>query len=320
MNHQKDGSHFPHVSIRDLLEGSGRCREVKPDLDFAHNAGIAVVRIEPGGIEVPAAVTIRTVVTDQTVVGGRIRDTWHVTIAPDSEPLRRRLFAETNATRLGALDAPVAGLVEASYDAVKELGRAHEGLSTLSPPRAGTFVEMTFAIAMDMTRVVTFRASSTEVVRRARGLARHRNELAQARWSAAHFPANGPVFVGRLKVWPWWHIDELSFEIEPEIPEVDAWEPGGDIYDKVGDVVADHFVEILESLWKATFKQDDFVADQLTAAGYRLDTIDATRMGVGPLRELMSRFRKGSAHMTMMAPPDLIEELGDDSIRYFTHQ
>ena len=63
---------------------------------------------------------------------------------------------------------------------------------------------------------------------RPRGWAKHRNELARARWSAAHFPAIGPVFVGGLQVWPWWHIDEPSLETEPEIPQGDPWEPDGE--------------------------------------------------------------------------------------------
>ena len=111
-----------------------------------------------------------------------------------------------------------------------------------------------------MTRLITYRPSSVEVLRRARGWAKHRNELARARWSAAHFPAIGPVFVGGLQVWPWWHIDEPSLETEPEIPQGDPWEPDGELYNSIGDVVADRFSEILESLRKAAFKQDDFVA------------------------------------------------------------
>lgn len=314
--------HFAHVSIRELTSVStAGNQEIKHDLDAAGNMGMGIVQIRPGGLRVPAAVTLRTVVNQQVPVGDRIRDNWHVVIAPvDSENLRRRLFAERNATRVGALDVPIPQMAEASYDAVKALDKAHEGLSKLAPPREGTYVEMTLAITSRMGRVITFRPSSVEVLRRARGWAKHHNERAQARWSAAHFPANGPVIVGGLRVWPWWHIDEPDFEVEPEIPEVDAWEPGGDVYDKVGDVVAEGFLPIMESLWKAAFAQDPFVAGQLRDQGFNLDNIEATRLGIGPLRDLMSRFRKGSAHMTMMAPPDLIKDLGDDAIRKLTHQ
>ena len=91
------------------------------------------------------------------------------------------------------------------------------------------------------------------------------------------------------------------------------------LYNSIGDVVADRFSEILESLWKAAFKQDDFVAKQLTEAGYRLDTIDATRMGLGSMRELMVRYQN-RGHMTMMADPDIIEELGADAIQRLTRQ
>lgn len=311
--------HFSHVSIRDLLEGKEKSREIRPNLELARKVDIAIVRVEPGGIEVPAVVTIRTVITGQSKVGARIRDSWHVTIAPDSEALRRRLFAETNATRLGAFDAPIAGMVAASYDAVKALKNAHEGLSALNPPRIGAYVEMSFAFARDMTPFVTYRPSSVEVLRRARGWAKHHNELAQARWSAAHFPFNGPVTVGGMQVWPWWEIDEAIFEIEPKIPQTDPWEPGGELYEKIGDVVGDQFYEILESLWKAAFKQDPFVAQQLTAQGYHLDRIDATRMGVGSMRELMGRFNN-HGHMTMMDAPDIIRELGPENIRALTMQ
>ena len=309
--------HFAHVSMRDLLWGSTRSREVRPDFNFARDANVGVVRSEPGGSEIPAAVTLRTVVTDQSVIDGRVRDTWHVTIAPDSEALRRRLFAQTNATQSGAHDTSVVRMGEASYDAVKALERAHEYLCALSPPRVGTYVEMSFAIARDMGRIITFHASSVQVLRRAHGWATHHNALAMARWSVAHYPLRKPFFLRGLRVWPWWHIDEPDLVVEPEIPRHDPWEPDGKLYSAIGDVVVMYFCEILESLWKATFKQDAFVAKQLTVQGYHLDTIEATRMGAGSLRELMRGIRH-QGHVTMMAAPDFLQELGDGAIARLT--
>lgn len=311
--------HFAHVSVRELMQGPNTAQEIKYDLESALNYRVGTVKITPGGILMPAAVTLRTTVTKQFPVGQRIRDDWHVTIAPNDRLLRQRFFAEAQATRLGAVDVPVAGIAAASYDVVKALGVAHTELSKLKPQHRGTFVEMSFAITRDMTRVVTYKASSVEVLRRNSARIKHHNKIAHDRWMAAHWPAQGPIRVLGLRVWPPWSIDPEDRIPEPVIPQSDRWEPDGELYTAIGDVVAEQFVEILESLWKAAFKQDPFVADQLTKLGYRLDKIEATRMGVGSLRELMGRFNN-SGHMTMMAVPDLIEDLGDDAIRNLTHQ
>lgn len=311
--------HFAHVSIRELTSVStAGSQEIKHDLDAAGNLGMGIVQIRPGGLRVPAAITLRTVVNQQIPVGDRIRDNWHVVIAPpDSENLRRRLFAETNTTRMEAHEAPVAGMVAASYDAVKALDKAHEGLSKLAPPREGTYVEMTLAITNRMGRVITFRPSSVEVIRRARGWAKHRNDLLMKRWNAGQIRM--PLTGWRLWPPPWENVLLPNLEEVPEVPSSDPWEPGGKLYETIGDVVAESFLPIMESLWKAAFAQDPVVAAQLRNQGFNLDNIEATRLGIGTLRELMGRFRKGSDHMTMMAPPDLVQELGDDAIRNLTH-
>jgi hypothetical protein len=313
--------HFSHVSIRELTSVSlaGR-QEIKHDLHTARAHGMGVVSITPGGTLVPAAITLRTTVSQQILIGGRVRDNWHVVIAPsDSEGLLRRLFAERNRTRMGALDMPLPKMVEASYDMVRALDHAHEALSKLSPPRVGTFLEITFAFTRSLAApVITFRPSSVEVVRRARGWAKHRNSQELERWRAQHFPLTMPVFLGGLRLWPWWTIEDPALEAEPEIPQNDSWEPGGEFYLKIGDVVAEHFLPILESLWKATFKQDEYVATQLRTQGFNLDAIDATKLGIGSLGALTARFKQGQAHMTMMADPDLVMELGEQSIRSLT--
>jgi len=314
--------HFAHVSIRELTALSSMQRqEIKHDLTAAEGLGMGIVELTSGGLMVPAAITLRTTVNQQTEVGRRIRDNWHVVLAPaDSEGLMRRLFAERNSTDLGSADVPIAGIVEASYDAVRALNTAHEHLSALEPPRPGTFLEMTFAITRGMGRVITFRPSSVEVLRRARGWAKHHNELEIGRWRARHFPLSGPVNLGPWRIWPWWGIQDPDLEVEPEIPDLDSWAPGGELYEKIGEIVAEHFAPILESLWKAAFKQDPFISAQLKAQGFNLDAVDATRLGIGPLLDLMGKFRKNPAHMTMMAPDDIIRELGEDAIRALTRQ
>lgn len=312
--------HVARVSIRELTQGSQRKQEFLPDHKLARDNGIAMVRVTPGGVKVPAAVTLRTIVTQQTRNAGTIIDNWHVAFAPaDSENLLRRIAAQSNPPLLGASDVPVAGFAAARYDMMEALRKGHEALSRLSPPRVGTFVEMSFAINEQMERIITFQASSVDSVRRARGIAKEHNDLEMQKWRARHAPASGPVHVLGLRMWPLRRVEPPSLLPVPDIPPHDPWQSGGEAYLGVVEAIVEHFAEILESLWKAAFAQDTFVAAQLARAGYELSRLDATRMGgEEPLRALLGRLRQQRHHMTMMAAPDFLDELGEDAMRELT--
>jgi hypothetical protein len=320
-------AHTAQVSFRDQLATQQARREIKPDFEFARAHRIAVVKMDSGG-EIPAAVGLRTTVTAQTGSSAKITDHWHVTISPFDESLLRRLYAKRNArdvrgdVRLLNLDPPVPGMVEASYDALEALRKAHDSLSRLEPS-TGTIVEMTLAISRDLTREFTLHASATDLARKAATRAVNHNIREQQRFAAAHWPCSGPVsFFGR-QVYPWSAVEPMDLVEMPEIPQDDAWEPGGRDWESIEEIATIELAPVLESLWKAAFVQDGDkgkegrVAVQLRAQGYRLDQIEATRVGIGPLRELLKANRR-AGNLTQLGSPDLIEELGRDYITHFT--
>ncbi|GEM_PF-6332683 len=316
-------THLAEVSLRDLVEGAQSRPETILDFSMARDHRIALARITPGGSRTPAAITIRTIVVAQEVWEQRVVDEWRVCIAPtDSENLLRRLAAQRNPTIMGAMDAPVAGMHEASYDMQQALDEAHQALSRLSPPRVGTFVEMTLAYTAQMEPIITFRSSSIDALRRARGLAKVHNAREREMWEAGHAPFRGPrvcriPFVGTIRIWPWVRVEAPDLVEEPEIPQRDPWGVDGELYGEIGRVVVEHFLQIMESLWKATFAQDPFVAAQLERQGYALSRLNATQLGLDSMQDLMERLRSSGQHMTLLGE-DPLEELGEDAILELT--
>lgn len=299
-------SHVAHVSIREMLtEDQGR-QEIRPDLELAKNHGIGLVRVS--GRRVPAAIGLRTTVSLQYEDHGQIVDNWHVTIAPLTPSANQRLFAGHHQKEKGggASDVPVCDFMESRYDMVSALRRAHEKLSELEPPREGTTVVVTYAISTTLARVISFSSSSTQLPRRNRDLALQRNAREMLRWKNAHWPFGGPIKVFGLKLYPWVSVDEPKVWPVPSVPDgLDPWEPDGHVYSRVGDVVASFFAPIMESLWKAAFAQDGPdgtegpIAQSLKKQGYDLDALEATRMGHGPLREMMRKYRRAE-NLTML--------------------
>ncbi|MBI4435417.1 hypothetical protein HY630_01995 [Candidatus Uhrbacteria bacterium] len=295
------------VSIRPQLEGLQRRREIKHDLDFAREHGIAIVRLEPRGPEVPAAVTLRTMLRDP-VKGQPNTDTWEVLIAPQNEGMLIRLLAHrANLTTMRPEDVPIPADLDVRYEIVDRLQQGHVRLSSLGPPRSGTFVEMTLGITRDLVRIAGItRSSSTEMLRRERGLAKYYNEQARLAYQASHWPFRGPVSLLGLR-YPRIPVPEPEIRTLPEIPRgKDPWEFGGELWEQLVEVGAAHFAEVMESLWKAAFTTPPFIQAQLLADGYQLDRIDSTRMGVESLTELMRGYRGGD-RLTMVAAPDLPE-------------
>ncbi|MBI5793695.1 hypothetical protein HZA87_01220 [Candidatus Uhrbacteria bacterium] len=320
--------HLAQVSFRDQLTSQQGRKEVKPDLDFARQQRIAIVRLSNGS-RIPAAIGLRTTVTKQTPSDSYVTDHWHVTISPFDNALLRRLHAKRNPhdakgrVQLGAYDAPIPQALEARYDALAAIRQAHEPFSALCPTE-GTVVEVTFAITQDLTRVMGYQASSTQFLRTLTSQAVNHNIREQEKYAAAHWPLKGPVRLLDRQFYPWWSVEPLHLWDVPALPLSDPWEPGGVYWEAIGDVVAREFAPILESLWKAAFFQDGEqgregrAAVQLRAAGYDLDHLEATRMGVGPLRELMRENRR-SGNLTQLGTPDLLEELGPEYIARLTH-
>ncbi len=323
-------AHIAHLSIRDQISGARKRLEFKPNVAFAQQQGIGLVEFVPG-IKMPAAIGIRTTVLQQKEVDGRLVDKWNLTLAPFTGALLRRLYAAHNPrsaqaqTTSGIYDAPVPMSLEVSYDAVDALKVAHQALSDLLPPRVGTSVEMTYAITHSLSRVVAFHASSTELARKGAQEANRHNARETAKWKAAHWPANGPLNIFGIRLYPWWGVEEVNLWPVPEVVMGrDPWEPDGSVYTLVGDVVAKHFAPVMESLWKAVFAQDGEdcgegkVAHSLRRQGYELDSLESTRMGYGPLRELMGQHRS-SRDVTMLGSAEVAQELGDEFVRNLTH-
>ena len=314
--------HVPHVSIRDQLTSAARRKEVPPDLDFAESNNIATVTVTPGGRRVPAATGLRTTLTGVTPTATRTTYQWHVTLTPYTDGMLRRLFAERNDTIMSPHDVPIPASISARYNAVGAIDAAHNPLCALRPEQIGTHLQMVFAIRKDLTRVMTFDASETAAIRRANEKAVGLNDIAcrkhrraEELWGAQH------IFVLGRQLWPIFKTIPRpglpTLRPVPEIPAEDRWVSGGEMYMDLGDVVARDFAPVLESLWKATFAQDDHIRRQLIAAGYQLDRLDATRMGFQPLRELMQGFRN-DAHMTMLGSMDLLDDLSAKHIANMT--
>lgn len=311
--------HFSQVSLRDQLTGQQGRKEIRPDFELARKHNIAIVRLA-NGFDVPAAIGLRTTVTKQTVSLTRVTDHWHVTISPFDEALLRRLHAKRNPRNregkesVDILDAPLPGAFEARYDAVERIKKAHEPLCDLCPTE-WTVIDVTLAITRDLARVPSFQASSTNLLRQQVTRAFNHNLRANQKFAAAHWPFSGPVSLMGYRLYPWWDVELIHLMNEPLIPEYDPWESGGEHLERLGEVVAHEFLPVLESLWKAVFAQDGDrggagkVAAQLRSAGYQLDNLEATRIGIGPLRELMQANRK-LGNLTMMGSPDLLDELG----------
>lgn len=319
--------HVAQVSFRDQLTGEQGRKEVRPDYDLARQQDIAIVRL-PNGFRIPAAVGLRTTVTQQTPSLSQVADHWHVTLSPYDEALLRRLHAKRNPydakgrVQLGAYDAPIPQQLEARYDAVAAIKKAHEPLSALCPTE-GTMVEITFAIRRDLSRMWSFQASSTDLLRKLISRVMNHNIREQEKYAAAHWPFKGPIRFLNRQVYPWWDIEPLDLLEVPSLPSSDPWEPRGAHWKTLGDIIATEFSPILESLWKAAFVQDGDrggegkMAIQLRGAGYELDRLESTRMGVGSLRELMSENRL-SSNLTQFGSPDLLDELGPEYIARLT--
>ena len=319
--------HFSQVSFRDQLTGQQGRKEIKPDFDFARKHNIAIVRLS-SGFEIPAVVGLRTTVTEQTPSLKRVTDHWHVTISPFDEALLRRLHAKRNLRdakgnlKIDGLDAPIAGIVEARYDAIQAIKKAHEPMCALFPT-IGTVVDVSLAITKDLVRVPYVNASSTDLMRKHASRAINHNIREQEKFAAANWPMARPLKLFNRQVFPWWNVDPPRLMEVPIIPESDPWEPEGEYWETLSDIVAQEFVPVLESLWKAAFVQDGErgregkVAAQLRAAGYQLDKLEATRVGIGPLRELMRANRK-AGNLTMIGSPDLLDELGAEYIARLT--
>ncbi|MBI4438063.1 hypothetical protein HY631_03890 [Candidatus Uhrbacteria bacterium] len=323
----KPAVHTAEVSIRDQLEGVQSRREIKPDLALAREKDIAIVQM-PSGMHIPAAVGLRTTVTDQTPSLSRITDHWHVTISPYDTALLRRLYAQRHPRDaignvvIGVFDAPMPQALEARYDAVEAIRNAHKSLSVLAPPK-GTTLEITFAFTRDLVRVYSYRASSTELLRKLVAQIAHHNAREREKYEAAHWPLKGPLHVFGSRLYPWWAVPPLDLWDVPAVPEVDPWEPGGAHENKLVDVVVLEFLPIMESLWKAAFAQDGErgtegkIAAQLRREGYLLDRLETTRVGVGALRDLV-RANRHPGNLTQLGSPDLLEELGSDYVQRLT--
>ena len=315
-------AHVPHVSIRDQLTSAARRKEIPPDLNFAESNNIATVTLAPGGQRVPAATGLRTTLTGVVPTATRTTYQWHVTLTPLTDGMLRRLFAERNDTIMAVEDAPLPGWASARYDAVGAIDAAHKPLCALRQGHIGTHLQMVFAVCKDLTRVVSYDSSETAAIRRTSKKATGLNDLRRRKyareeelWSAKHI-----FFLGR-QFWPIFKTiprpDLPTLRPVPVIPAEDRWVQGGEMFSELGDVVARDFAPVLESLWKATFAQDDHIRAQLVAAGYQLDRLEATRMGFQPLRELMQGFRN-DAHMTMLGGMDLLDDLSDEHIANMT--
>ncbi len=319
---EADVKHVPHVSIRDQLTGTARRKEIQPDLAFARSQNIALVELTPGGLRVPAAIGLRTTLTGITPTASRTTYDWHVTLTPFTDGLLRRLFAERNKTMMAAADVPVPEWVSARYDAVRAIDEAHQPLSDLQPEHIGTHLEMVFAIRADLTRSMAYSASEIEAIQREHVRATGMNEVkrraharAQDLWQAKH------VFLFGRQLWPMFKKipvpDVPTLRPVPEVPALDRWVHGAEHYLALGDTVARDFAPVLESLWKATFAQDEYISAQLSRAGYKLSQLDSTRMGFEPLRQLMAGYRN-EEHMTMLGSPDLLDELSAEHIAAMT--
>ncbi|NQV89219.1 MAG: hypothetical protein HQ488_02765 [Parcubacteria group bacterium] len=314
--------HVARVSIRDQLTSTARRKEVQPDFDFASSQNIALVELTTGGQRVPAAVGLRTTLTGVTPTATRTTYSWHVTLSPFTDGLLRRLFAERNKTAMAPEDAPLPDLVSARYDAVAAIDAAHKPLCELRPEHIGTHLQMVFAIRDDLTRCMAYSASEIAAIKRAHDRANRLNDVkrrtharAQELWQANH------IFMFGRQLWPMFKKipvpDVPTLRPVPEIPALDRWTHDAEHYMTLGDVVARDFAPVLESLWKATFAQDDYIAAQLGRAGYKLGQLDATRMGFEPLRQLMEGYRDGR-HMTMVGSMDLLDDLGPEHIAAMT--
>ncbi len=320
--------HFAEVSFSPQLKGEQGRKEIKPDLDLARRHKIATVRMS-SGFEIPAAIGLRTTFNKvpPSIIGMDDRWRWQVIISPFDEPLLRRLHAKrekrdvAGRVKFDPLEAPLPESVEARFDALEAIRKAHEGLHPLRATE-GTYLEITFAIARDLGRVCYWRASSTDALRKQAARALNHNLREGVKYEAAHWPFSGPFVLMGRQVYPWARVVEPDLLDVPVIPDDDPWEGGGAHEEAIDDIVAIEFQPVLESLWKAAFAQDGDggregkVAAQLRRQGYPLERLEATRIGVGPLKELMQANRK-AGNLTMLGAPDLLDELSDEHVVQF---
>jgi hypothetical protein len=302
--------------------------EARPDLDFIKSQGIAMVNLEPGTPEIPAAIGLRSFLKRIEHHGdGGVVDHWTATLSPMAPNLQRRLLAERNPTRMGdidPLDAPLPGFLSAGYDAVEELRKGHQPFSDLQPPREGTVVEVTYALVMGrhgrLEPVIGFHTSTTKALERIRWMMLKRQQQEDDIFSGACWPLKGPLFftredaqgneIGRTQLWPWGR-KRKSLDI-PDLPK-DPWGLGGESYPDVGMACA-RMEMIFNSLWRAVFVMDERVAGQLIEQGYNLDQVEGTCLGVGPLVEMMSP-RIVPANLTQLGNLDnWFDEEGMDEI------
>jgi len=209
---------------------------------------------------------------------------------------------------MSPFEAPTAGIAAVRYEMEPALTRAHQNLSNLAPDTIGSYLEIFFAITKDGSWYITFYATHTEVLRRARGRIRRENQVEGERWRAENWPFEKPIHLFGIQVWPPFRVKEVRLIAEPEIPEHDSWQPGGKHYEEIAQIVAYEFAPCLESLWKAAFAQDPFVAEQLRQHGYNLDDMVGTRLGMDPLRDLLRRANAGD-HRTMFGDPVIIQHI-----------
>lgn len=240
---------IPHIVLllKDFLSGAQAQRAIRINTSGHKYPSVHLPEV---GV-VPAVVAFRL---ELVKIDGH-KQFWLPSATPYARNLLQRMFGDAVGD-----DTPMLG----------ELKLLLKAVGVLEPP-IGTVIQATFAFEKDGEAHWNWYVSTTEMASRRRQTALHHNELKVAR---------APIGTRWFVAWR-----KIGFVSLPDEPGTDQWV--AEHNHEVEESVRLHLLAVIQSLWKAVFANEDHARASLRVAGYDMDGIGRTHMGVEDLHQVV---------------------------------